>query len=657
MLSGSTSALEKGALLPETVSRSPRKDGTSWKRKLAFVALGALTLYHFDVQHSLDSNRIIKHAPHSSKGRGDWGPFPSKDDPFHFLPCTNLTTPPALEEPHPLEAWSRLYDPDPSHWSRGNASADALYLCGWLDVPLDYTNTSDPRIARLAITKFQHAPRKSKRTLVVEPGGPGGSGTNLVWRKAERFSSMYTDDSFDVLGWDPRGVNASLPSISCFPYDADRDRWSQLTSQFYREVEPREQLLKVDAMNEAIFNACEIKYGDVTQMLTTAFVARDVEEIRKALDEDQLNGYFVSYGTGIGQTYANMFPDRVGRLALDGTEYVRDQRLLGGFGWAALDNITASFHDGFLGECVSAGPDRCALAQPLPGKSTLPSRQDLIGAMDDLFSKMVERPIPGYTDASGPLLITYSEVISLIYSALYAASSWPSLATAFYELLHGNASMMSRFVDSWEYDPSLPTPLPAKQSSDELGMLVICSDQYDSPLPPRYDVKTKGEQFYLDLWKDMISQSEIGGNGRFFDILPCRHWNSTFGAPKEVYRGDLNHSLSNPVLLIAESYDPATPLRNGRRLQREMGDENARLVALDAFSHSSRDLSQCVIDIMRNYMLHGVLPKDAETTCEADKKPYRYNDAPRSTTQQLEQWQAHMAEMRLLSPRHARRRG
>ncbi len=102
-------------------------------------------------------------------------------------------------------------------------------------------------------------------------------------------------------------------------------------------------------------------------------------------------------------------------------------------------------------------------------------------------------------------------------------------------------------------------------------MLVICSDQYDSPLPPRYDVKTNGEQYYLDLWKDMVTQSEIGGNGRFFDALPCRHWNSTFGAPKEVYRGDLNHTLSNPVLLIAETYDPATPLRNGRRLQRGDG--------------------------------------------------------------------------------------
>ncbi len=566
----------------------PRSQRLSWKARLALTALGALAWYRFDVHPKLSKYEgIIKHG-HQSKH--SWGSFPQKDDPFHFLPCTNATVPPSLDEAHPVETWQRLYDPDQQHWSRGtsNATQDGLYLCGWLDVPLDYTNSSDKRVARLAITKFQHSPKKSKRTLVVEPGGPGGSGTNLVWRKGEHSSEIYTDNTFDVLGWDPRGVNASQPSISCFPYDADRDRWSLLTSRFYREIaDPKQTMLIDDAMNEATFQACKRKYGDVAGMLTTAFVARDLEEIRKAIGEDELSGYFVSYGTGIGQTYANMFPNSVGRLMLDGTEYVRDHRQMGGFGWTALDNITAAFHDGFLGECVDAGPDRCALAQPLSDKDSAPTRQDLIDTMDDLFAQLARRPIPGHTEKSGPMLITYSEVISLIYSGLYSSFGWDALATAFYELLQGNTTMISRMVDSWEYDPTIPTPLPLTHSSDELGILVICSDQYDSPLPPGYDQATDGQQWYLDLWKEMVEKSEIGGNGRFFDILPCRQWNSTFGPPKEVYRGDLNHTLSNPVLLIAEAYDPATPLRNGRRLLNEMGD-NARLIAHHGYGHSSR---------------------------------------------------------------------
>lgn len=647
---------EKGALLPLTPSSTDVRNGCSvackLKRCLALAAFAALAWYH------VCTTRIAQYSAlfHGSSSSG-WGRFPRPDDPFHLLPCTNATFIPQLEDAHALETWTSLYDDDRTHWSYANSSSGSLYLCGYLDVPLDYTNASDKRIARLAITRLQHAPTRTSRTLVVEPGGPGGSGTNLVWRKAQLLSHMYTNDTMDVLGWDPRGVNASLPSISCFPYDADRDRWSLLTSTYYREANPRESMMKADAINQAILDACYRKYADVGQMMSTAFVARDLDEIRKALGHAHLDGYFVSYGTGIGQTYVNMFPDRVGRLMLDGTEYVRDQRLLGGFGWAALDNITAAFHDGFLGECVAAGAERCALARPLgpplDGNTTRPprSRTELIQTMDDLFARLVQRPIPGWTPASGPLIITYSQVISIIYSALYDSSTWDSLATALYELLQGNSSLMSRYVDSWEYDPWQPSVSRATQSSDELAMLVICSDQYDSALPDGYEVATNGEQWYLDLWKQMVSKSEIGGNSRFLDILPCRHWNATFGSPKEVYRGDLNHSLSNPVLLIAESYDPATPLRNGRRLLTEMGHHNARLIALAAFSHSSRDLSKCAIDIMRSYMLDGILPHSNETKCKADRSPYTSTDTPQSTHDMMHHWHAHMAEMRSLSPR------
>ncbi|SPO29796.1 uncharacterized protein UTRI_06068_B [Ustilago trichophora] len=641
--------------------RSRSNSGLSWKAKLGLAILGGFAWYRFDVRPRLQQlqlqqqqhERIIKHGSNHS----DWGNFPQKHDPFHFLPCTNATLPPSVDEPRPLEAWQRLYDPDPQNWSwsnTDNATTEALYLCGWLDVPLDYTNSSDQRISRLAVTKLQHSPHKSNRTIVVEPGGPGGSGGNYVWRRAQSVSHIYSNDTLDVLGWDPRGVNASQPSISCFPYDADRDRWSLYTARFHREVDPRDAMSKADAMNQAVFESCHKKYGDIAGMLTTAFVARDLEEIRKALGEDGLSGYFVSYGTGIAQTYVNMFPNSVGRLMLDGTEYVRDQRLMGGFGWAALDNITAAFNDGFIGECVDAGPDHCALAKPLEKGDPLPTRQQLIDTMNELFARLVQRPIPGYTDDSGPVLITYSQVISLIYSGLYSPFSWDGLAVAFYELLKGNATVTSLYLDSWEYDPTLPASLPAKHASDELGLLVICSDQYDSPLPPGYDVSTNGQQWYLDLWAEMVNKTEFGGDGRFFDILPCRHWNSTFAPPKEVYRGDLNNTLSNPVLLIAESYDPATPLRNGRRLLKEMG-ENARLIAHHGYGHSSRDTSKCTNDIMRRYMMEGILPKQAETECYADKKPFRYNDKKsKSVEMMVEEWQAHVAEMRTLSPRHAK---
>jgi pimeloyl-ACP methyl ester carboxylesterase len=605
-----------------------------------------------------------------------YGQFPKPNDPFHFLPCTNASFIPALDDVSPEKTWGKVFDPNPKHWSWGNKTLDktdqeddpyagrSIYLCGYLDLPLDYTNRSDRRIVRLAVTKLQvsglahvdtprsSAGEKSERTLVIEPGGPGGSGTSYAWRAAQDVSQRLSSGKYDVLGWDPRGVNASLPAVACFPYNADRDRWSLLTGQ-YREVfsSPMTQLELADAMNDAIFRACLKRHGDFPRFVGTAFVARDMEEIRKALGEEELTGYLVSYGTGIGQTYANMFPNSVGRVILDGTEYVRDHRLVGGFGWTALDNATDAWHDGFLGECLSAGPKHCALAKPKGNKSV--TLLDLEDRMTALISSLIPQPRVGYTESGGPSLITYSALVSAIYGSLYNAQSWPALAQMLYELENDNSTLAAAYLErsAWEYDPTLPSPPSPKPSSDELGTLVICADSYDAPLPPG------GLVWWESLWANMTARTWISGNSRFFNVLPCRHFTSYWPKPAEVYRGDLNHTLRNPVLLIAETYDPATPLRNGRRLLTEMG-RNARMIVHHGYGHSSRDTSNCTDSIARNFILHGTLPEEQETACYANEKPYLYgvkaNDSVASVAvnrDPLEMWREHLQELALWNPR------
>jgi hypothetical protein len=114
----------------------------------------------------------------------------------------------------------------------------------------------------------------------------------------------------------------------------------------------------------------------------------------------------------------------------------------------------------------------------------------------------------------------------------------------------------------------------------------------------------------------------MAGNSRFFAVLPCRHYNTYWDRPSEVYRGDLNHTLKTPALLIASPYDPATPLRNGRRLLNEMG-RNARLIVHHGYGHSSRrDSSDCTDRVAKAYILDGILPEEQETDCYANRKPY-----------------------------------
>ncbi|KAI0408733.1 alpha/beta-hydrolase [Xylaria palmicola] len=647
---------------------------------VASLALVAIGLYRDIPNFSYD--RLCSHYYETLTGQDatitfPYGRFPVSDDPFQFLPCTNATWPPALDDPNPERSWARLFDPNPDHWSWGHRiSEDAvqdvdkyagpgIYMCGYLDVPLDYTNRSDPRIARLAVTKFQVSglaradsfvgdggrPRpgsKSKRTIVIEPGGPGGSGTFYAWYAAENVTNRLSDSRYDVLGWDPRGVNASLPAVSCYPDDAYRDRWSLLTGQ-YREVSasPRAQLELADAMNEARFRACWERHGDLGRFLSTAFVTRDLEEIRKALGEDELTGYLVSYGTGIGQTYANMFPDSVGRMILDGTEYVKDHRLLGGFGWTALDNVTNAWHDGFLGECINAGPEHCALARPRNGDAvTLEALESRMGA---LITSLIQRPIPSYLESSGPSLITYSSLVITIYAALYNAQTWPAVAQMLFELEGGNATLAAEMLDKadWKYNPSAtPSPI-SKFVSEDLGTLVICSDAYDAPQP------VEGLAWWESLWANMTAQSWISGNSRFLEVFPCRHFTTYWPNPAEVYRGDLNRTLKHPVLLIAEAYDPATPLRNGRRLLAEMGP-NARLIAHHGYGHASKDKSSCTDNIAKTYILEGKLPDEPETSCFADEKPYLYGakaaEVGSEAVDAMALWEKHVRELAYLDP-------
>ncbi|EPQ26190.1 uncharacterized protein PFL1_06126 [Pseudozyma flocculosa PF-1] len=630
---------------------------------------------------------LVSSAPSSSR---PYGTFPRRDDPFHFLPCTNVTLPPALDDPNAETSWARLYDPDPRHWSWGRkpASNDSvvaasrrsdtdddddddpyagrgIYLCGYLDVPLDYSNRSDDRIVRLAVTKFQVsglAPRirqhrtssagsdggesragtKSARTLVINPGGPGGSGTSYVWRAGEQKSRLYTEGRYDVLGWDPRGVNATQPSVSCFPYDADRDRWGLYTGQFYRTTSgnARPQLDISDAMGEAVMAACHARLGDLPRFVSTGINARDIDEIRRALGEDELTANMVSYGTGLGQTYVNLFPHRAGRIVLDGTEYVRDHRLLGGFGWTALDNVTDAYRDGFLGECVHAGPDHCDLARPLRGhgdEETVTLR-GLEARMSKLFDSVLARPVPGYLDESGPSLLDYSTLIGMLYSTLYNAKTWPMFAKMLSQLEGGNATLAIQMADAstWEYDPSVRDPRADPPASDELFSMVVCSDSYDAP--------ARDLDYWQRLWSTMARKDFIAGDGRFYDVLPCRHFAKHWPHPVDVYRGDLNHTLRFPTLLVAETYDPATPLRNGRRLLAEMG-RNARLIAHHGYGHSSRDTSKCTDTRIRDYLLHGTVQDEAEVACYADEKPYLYGVT--QTEGGLETWRQHAVEMKM----------
>lgn len=572
-----------------------------------------------------------------------FGVFPESEDPFHFVPCTANTILPHLDDPDALGSWGRDFDADPSHWSWGPArecsSSDhvyacrGIYLCGYLDVPMDYTNSSDYRIARLAVTKYQvsglarvgadsssanlpqRPGKKSERTIIVNPGGPGVSGGRYVWNNAETFTHWLSDGKFDVLGWDPRGVNASLPALACFPHNINRDHWTLMTGQYFEaSIAPRMQLELVDALNDAAFMACHELYGDFPRFAGTAFVVRDLERIRIALDEEELTAYFSSYGTGIGQIYANMYPDRVGRIIMDGVQDTRDQRTLSGYGQAALLNVTDAWRDGFLRECIESGPENCPLAGSRGNHTMI--LNDLQKRMEDMLLSLIDHPKPAFSKFTGPTVITYSALALAIYVALYDAAKWPRLAEVLHQLDQGNYTLAGEYLEegSWSFEPA-PMSSVYRSSTVEISSMVICGDSADALLPPG------GLDWWLSLWETMSTESWLAGSPRFWNVLPCRNFGKYWREPPLLYRGRLDNTLRNPVLLISATHDPATPLANGRRLAEVMGS-NARLVVHHGYGHASLDRSECTDTIAGSLIRYGEVPEEKEFRCFADRKPF-----------------------------------
>lgn len=555
--------------------------------------------------------------------------LPRPGDPFQFIPCTADTKLPDLHDKNHKRTWANLFDPNWENYSWGihdSSRPQGIFLCGYIDVPFDYKNKSEERTFRLAVTKYQvsglkcrgetvssAAGEKSKRTIILEPGGPGGSGTFSAWKTAVNVTQRYSDGQFDVLGWDPRGVNLTLPQWSCFPSNSHQDRWRLLVDRLPEMNDsPRTQLEEADAMNDANFRACKERAGDIPQFVSTALVVRDLDQIREALGEDELTAYVVSYGTTVGQTYANMFPGKVGRMVLDGVCDAMEDRKFSGFATSALGNITDAWHDGVLGECVAAGPSRCELAKPIKGEVVTVS--DLEKRMDNLLASLKKRPMAAYLPSDGPSLVTYTDIMRSIFTSLYNPTRWPALAAALADLEQGNTTLAAQLVAlSWTFDPENPSK-PSVPDYHNLMAMVVCSDGYDAPRSSNLD-------WWVDEWEAMYAQEKIGSSQNFYYSFVCQNFLKYWPNVAEVYRGTFNNSLKNPVLLVSQTHDPATPLHNAKRLHSEMG-KNARLVIHHGYGHSSVDRSDCTDAIARNVILKGVFPTDLETECYANSKPY-----------------------------------
>ncbi|MER8221590.1 alpha/beta hydrolase [Streptomyces sp. NPDC094143] len=450
------------------------------------------------------------------------------------------------------------------------------FQCATIKAPLDYAKPSAGDV-RLAVTrKKATGPGERLGSLLVNPGGPGGSAIGYVQAYAGIGYPAEVRARYDMVAVDPRGVARSEP-VECLDGPAmDTYTRTDTTPDDARET---------DGLVEAYRTFAEGCGSDAPRLLrhvSTAETARDMDIVRAVLGDEKLNFVGASYGTFLGATYAGLFPERTGRLVLDGA---MDPSLP-----ARRLNLeqTAGFETAFRAfarDCVrQAG---C----PLGAEGASPEQ---VGEnLKAFFEKLDARPVPT-GDADGRRL-TESLATTGVIAAMYDEGSWEQLREAL---------------------------TSAMKENDGSGLLVLSDGYYERDADGRYSnlMFANAAVNCLDLPPSFATPDEVRatlpefekaspvfGEGLAWAALNCAYW--PVGATGEPHRIEAKGAA--PIVVVGTTRDPATPYRWAQALAGQLS--SARLLTYDGDGHTAYGRgSSCIDRTINAYLLRGTPPKDGK---------------------------------------------
>src|SRR5690348_5622667 len=457
--------------------------------------------------------------------------------------------------------------------------------CANVPVPLDWAHPHGPAIALAVARHLASQPGQRIGSLFVNSGGPGDSGVAMVAERGQALDAM-TGGRFDIVGWDLRGGAGASTPVRCFADAAERAGfWQDLPTPTTR-AEQRRYLAKTIELARR----CGEQNGELLAHISTADTARDLDHLRRLVGDRQLTYFGESFGTLIGQTYANLFPHRVRAMALDsvidpvasaaGTEAVSAS------GLADTDRV----YNQFLRLCQAAGPDRCALA----GHGPVAPR------VNQLLNRLRHHPIPA-PSADPPGELTYGEALTALKLAgLPDPSLWPVAAAALEAAIQGDASVAETIARGATTDQ-------VRMLYQEQGAALVCADS-----PARHPAGP-----WLRVVDRLEDVSRIGGPIVGWQLAPCASWPASSA---DRYTGPWNATTRNPILVIGTRFDPNTPLRSARLAARRLG--NAVLLTHDGYGHlSQRDPSTCIVRATGTYLVDLSTPPPG-TVCPSDRLPF-----------------------------------
>ena len=436
--------------------------------------------------------------------------------------------------------------------------------CANLQVPVNYADPGGRKITLALSEVAATAPAGQQQgDLLVNPGGPGASGRSLAAAVAQGLDPNVAAD-YNIIGFDPRGVGASVPALHCEP-----NFFSGVRANYIPANAAAEQALINRA--KAYAAGCEQRFGWLLPYMTTADVARDLDSIRVALRQQKINYYAFSYGTYLGQVYATMFPSRVRRMVLDSTvdpqgvwyqdnidqDYAFQGRMQAFFAWVA--QYDSSYH---LGSTAAQVQQAWYTAR----------------------NRLAAHPISG---PSGPL-IGADELDDTFLLGGYDNTLWPGLAQALSAYLGQNST--SAMISQYEQN--------GVQNENEFAVYnaVQCSDVN-----------------WPRSWAKWNSDTE-----KVYQTAPYQAWdNAWYNAacafwpvkgPAQPMK--IGASGLPGILMLQGTLDAATPYAGAQDAHRDL--PTARMVVVQGGGNHGQSLESppdtCVQGYLNNYLANGALP-------------------------------------------------